>query len=555
MKKINGLIKNELKKQYKKISVKVIVILILISSLLLPVGVKLLDEWSNDQWYLENYKNNLTYVESNIESVKNGNSKGEILQRKYYEVEKEKYNILLDNKISYDEWRSESMEGWFYKEIESITIQAILEDYEKDVITNVDYYTSQEDIHRYFEMSKEELSKELKKIKENNRALKDNIIKNDFTKYLEGSIQNSKSDINEEKKLLLELENQFKKEPKNQELEKSIQNLKVQLAINEERLQATQYRYDNKIPYDNNDWRNLTIRDIAYNIDAKGEELLSDEEFNKGYTYEISKGLTYEDYKKNFEDNQQNIKENIELNWYSLKNNIPQIKFHTDARSSIDKIYLIYISVAIILCIIIAGGIVSSEYSTGTIRLLMIRPVSRWKFLTSKLIAVFIIGYIVLIASVSMIILSSGIIYGFSGLSTSILRYSNGAIVEGSYLLSIVPKLLFSSISLIFITAVAFAISTIVKNTALAVGLTTVLYLGSTPATMVLAELKMNWVAKTILPYMNLSTFYSNPYYLDMLKSQYSIILNPVFGAIQLLVLAAILIGISFIVFIKRDMK
>ena len=209
-----------------------------------------------------------------------------------------------------------------------------------------------------------------------------------------------------------------------------------------------------------------------------------------------------------------------------------------------------YVSIAIILCIIIGGGIVSSEYSTGTVRLLIIRPVSRWKILLSKLISVFIIGYGVLLTTVVLNIISSGIINGFGGLATKVIAFSGDKIVEQNFIISIIPKLLFSSISLIFIIALVFAISTIIKNTALAVGLTTVAYLGSSIATMIMAGLGMKWVGKTILPYMNLSTFITDPNYAERFND---IVLNPTMGAIQLLVFVTILIIASLLVFEKRD--
>ncbi len=555
MGKVNGLIKNELIKQYKKVSVKVIVILILLLSLLLPFGVKFLQQLGNDDWYIENYKNQISYLDMNMQSIENSNKKGDMLQKRYYEAEKKQYNLLIDNKISYEDWRSESASQWVEKETESIAIEAMLEGYDKETILTHSYSLAEEDVTRYFEMPKEELQGTLDKVNKEKTSIEEAIIKNDYIKFLDSSIALSKESIEQQKKEIVVMEEQLKNEPQNKELGKAIESSKLQLAMTEERLQATQYRYDNKIPYDNGDWRNLTIKDLAYKIDSKGQPVLSEEEFNQQYMYQISKGVTYESYKKTYEENQQKISESIALDWYSLETNVPQIDFHKDARSSVDTIYLIYVSVAIILCVIIAGGIVSSEYSTGTIRLLMIRPVTRWKILFSKLSAVFIIGYTTLISTVLLVIFSSGLLYGFGGFSTKILAYSGGAIVEKSYLISIIPKLLFSSISLIFIIALAFAISTIIKNTALAVGLTIVMYLGASPATLVMANLKMTWVSKTILPYMNLSSFHMSPYYVNMLKEQYNIILNPNMGAIQLAILAVILVAISFAIFVKRDVK
>ena len=185
----------------------------------------------------------------------------------------------------------------------------------------------------------------------------------------------------------------------------------------------------------------------------------------------------------------------------------------------------------------------------------MIRPVSRWKFLFSKLMAVLIVGYTTLILSVGMLIISSGITYGFKGFGTNVISFVGGSIVEKNYIASIIPKLMFSSISLIFIIAVAITLSTITRNTALSVGLTMMMYLGSSPATLMLTGLNMKWVTKTIFPYMNLSNFYGDSIIVGMIKQQFGVNLDPNFGAAYLLIFAAILLAISFISFVKRDVK
>ncbi|WNF38736.1 ABC transporter permease [Bacillaceae bacterium IKA-2] len=62
-----------------------------------------------------------------------------------------------------------------------------------------------------------------------------------------------------------------------------------------------------------------------------------------------------------------------------------------------------------LLIMIIAADLVSSEYSLGTVKLLLTRPVERWKVLLSK--------YITLILTVSLIIFIFGFLsYSFSGL-------------------------------------------------------------------------------------------------------------------------------------------
>ena len=555
MRKIGILTKNELIKQYKKVGTKVILILILISALAIPGAIKFISEKeSNHNFHIENYKSQLEYLEAESKSLdKEGSTKFNQLLKASRNKEKEKLNLLIDNNISYDDWRSESVGQWFENEVSMIMMQAILDGYDiKDI---PDYYFGPEKLQSYYAMSKEEIKAELDRIKSSNSKLKDGIVKNDFMSYVDASIKSMKDSIKNQNQAIKIMEESIKADPQKAELKTALEGAKIQLKATEGRLEATEYRYNNKIAYDNNEWKSNTIRDIGFKYDSQMEPMLDEERFNQQYSHQISRGMTYETYKKDFEDRQQKVKESIELNWYSLKNDIPQLQFQKDARSSVDQIYLMYVSVVIVLSIIIAGGIVSSEFSTGTVRLLMIRPVSRWKFLLSKLMAVLIIGYVTLILSVVLLMIPSGITYGFGGFSTNIISFVGGSIVEKNYILSIIPKLLFSSISLIFIIAVAITLSTITRNTALSVGLTMMMYLGSSPATLMLTGLNMKWVTKTIFPYMNLSNFYGESVTVEMIKQQFGVALDPNFGAAYLLIAAAILLVISFISFVKRDVK
>ncbi|PWL51392.1 MAG: ABC transporter permease [Clostridium cadaveris] len=554
MRKIGILTKNELIKQYKKVGTKVILILILISALAIPGAIKFISEKErNSNSYIEHYKSQLEYLDMDNKNLeKEGNTKNNQLLKAIRSKEKEKLNILIDNNISYDDWRSDSVNQWFENEVSIITIQAILDGHEtKDI---PDYFGS-EKIQIFSSMSKEELQEELKILNKSNPKLKDGIVKNDFMSYLDANIKSMKESVNKQKENIKTMEDAIKADPKKNDLKAVLESAKAQLKATEGRLEATQYRYNNKIAYDNNDWKSNTIKDIGFKYDSQMEAMLDEERFNQQYSHQISRGMTYETYKKDFEDKQKKIKEEIELNWYSLKNEVPQIKFQKDARSSVDQLYLMYVSVIIVVSIIIAGGIVSSEFSTGTVRLLMIRPVSRWKFLFSKLMAVLIVGYTTLILSVGMLIISSGITYGFKGFGTNVISFVGGSIVEKNYIASIIPKLMFSSISLIFIIAVAITLSTITRNTALSVGLTMMMYLGSSPATLMLTGLNMKWVTKTIFPYMNLSNFYGDSIIVGMIKQQFGVNLDPNFGAAYLLIFAAILLAISFISFVKRDVK
>lgn len=297
----------------------------------------------------------------------------------------------------------------------------------------------------------------------------------------------------------------------------------------------------------------MTIRDIANYAGAIHEELVSQDDFKSIFSWEIAyQGLTYDNYLIQRENRITDAKERLQMDWYSLENDIPQTKFVSDARSSLLDTYKVYLSIAVVVAIIIGGGIVASEYSTGTVRLLMIRPVSRWKILLSKLMAVVIFGYITLFMGIIVNTISSGIAFSFGDYSVPMLVMKNGEVITKNFFVYLMPNILFISISMIFIISVVFTLSTVIRNTAFAVGITMAGFLGSTTAVTLAAHLGMKWVSKTCLPYINLTNYVDESYIINSLKEM-GWNLNPTLGAVHLMAIAVVLIVISFAVFSKRD--
>lgn len=553
MGKIFGLIKNEWIKQYKKISVKVILILILVASIAAPFLLKFFNNNNDLKWSMESYENQLEWLQVEKDGV-DASAKNAQINKDIIQAEMDVFNLRMEKQISWSDWRDSIIGDLQYKQNMTIMLNAIKSGLKGADLTNNIYRIDPMSLEEYYELSAEELQKEIDKFTNETAELKKTIENNDYMAYLAGVIKDTEKEIEDSKKNITTLEADLAKDKENKEIPLAIEGLKKSIATKEELLKAYKYKHDNNIVYDANDWRHNTVEHIKMSIEAKNEELLTEESFKQSFSWEINRqGYTYEKYQKDRENRIAFAEENLVLDWYSLENNIPRVQFIKDARNSLNETYLFYITIAILLCIIIGGGIVSSEYSTGTVRLLMIRPVSRWKILFSKLAAVFIIGYGAMFAAFLLNIVSSGIANGFGTLGTPILAIKDGAVVHQNFILSLIPNLMFASISLIFIIAVVFFFSTVARNTALAVGLTMVGFLGSMPAAQVAANLKMTWVGSTFLPYVNLTTFVGGESWVIESLEQMGVTLNATMGAVQLLVIAVVLTVISFVVFTKRD--
>jgi len=68
-----------------------------------------------------------------------------------------------------------------------------------------------------------------------------------------------------------------------------------------------------------------------------------------------------------------------------------------------------------LIVMVIAADIVSSEFSTGTMKLLLTRPVSRWKILLSKLITLIFFVSLIVFATGLISYLISGVVFGYGG--------------------------------------------------------------------------------------------------------------------------------------------
>lgn len=155
---------------------------------------------------------------------------------------------------------------------------------------------------------------------------------------------------------------------------------------------------------------------------------------------------------------------------YALKHNL-NITSEISLQSVLMNFFDEFMLMIIIMVFMIAGSIMSNEYNNGTIKLLLVRPYSRIKILLSKYITVLICILIAILIMVIAELLIGGVTLGFSSLSTPALYYNAKLDTLQTYNifayfgLNIIGKLP----NLIILATLAFAISTIFSNTALAI--------------------------------------------------------------------------------------
>jgi len=250
--------------------------------------------------------------------------------------------------------------------------------------------------------------------------------------------------------------------------------------------------------------------------------------------------LAQEGIPKSFKEN---LKKEIAINNYRLENNLPPIEsrslwgFMNTSKSMIMVVTLI--------TIIIAAGSVASEFSWGTIKLLLIRPVSRSKILASKYLGSlsFALALLILLFVFSFIV--GGILYGFEGVEQSYLAYVDGNIVEQSMFFHIISLYGYTAINLLMFVTLAFMISTVFRSSSISIGLA--IFLMFTGQQIVSLFSKYEWVKYTLFANIDLMQYVDGIPIVEGMTMGFSVVVLAVY--------LIIFITLSWLVFNKRDVS
>lgn len=127
-----------------------------------------------------------------------------------------------------------------------------------------------------------------------------------------------------------------------------------------------------------------------------------------------------------------------------------------------------------LLVLAIASDLVSGERTAGTIKMLLTRPVRRWKILLSKLAALFLYVSLTVVVSAVLCYLISGAVFGYEGWNIPVFT---GFVIQGSTIqdgfVHAVPQWLYLMmeagliwVSSMTVAMLAFMVSVLVRSTA-----------------------------------------------------------------------------------------
>lgn len=241
------------------------------------------------------------------------------------------------------------------------------------------------------------------------------------------------------------------------------------------------------------------------------------------------------------EEDKAYFQELILMNEYRLTNDIPP-PTSTTIDSFMDFELDLLSMFATLFTVVVAAGIVSSEFSTGTIKMLLTRPVARWKILLSKLVTTIFYGLFIYVVTIAFSALVGVVLWGTT--TSAQLELIDGVVKEvgvwGSYFEALVLSFsdFFMSIFL------AFMIGSVFSSSSLAVGLTLFISFMGATVVMLLSRYeiaKYIWITHTDLTQYATG---SSPM-IEGLTLPFSLTMNVIYAVLFLVV--------TFTFFMKRD--
>lgn len=232
----------------------------------------------------------------------------------------------------------------------------------------------------------------------------------------------------------------------------------------------------------------------------------------------------------------------IAINEYRVKNDLSPNDgysvwgFLTDASQMIEF--------AGLFTIIIAAGIVASEFNWGTIKLLLIRPIKRGKILAAKYLTVLLFGLFMLFILFAFSGIYGMILFGFPSDPVPYLNYYNGTVTEQSMLVHLINYFGLKSINMIMLATMAFMISAAFRNSSLAIGLSLFLMFMGGQLTRLIA-VKYEWAKYILFANTDLLQYFEGAPVVEGMTLGFSVIM--------IIIYFLLFQAVAFYVFKKRD--
>lgn len=237
----------------------------------------------------------------------------------------------------------------------------------------------------------------------------------------------------------------------------------------------------------------------------------------------------------------QSMKETITLNKYYIAHNIaPSQVTGWGFASTVSNLSTLLIA----FILVVAGDIVASEFSTGTIKMLLTQTATRSKILASKYLAMLLYGGFLAAFMLVVSLIVGFIFFGFSGADLPhIYTNAHGHVVQMSTGWYLLMQYGFLMIQIIMMETIAFMISAIFRSSALAITISLLAFLVGNTLVRVLSS--YDWDKYILFANTDLSQFVANGPMIHGLTLTFSIWM--------LIAYFVVMTVLSWVVFQRRD--
>ncbi len=248
---------------------------------------------------------------------------------------------------------------------------------------------------------------------------------------------------------------------------------------------------------------NAITNPYKYLLD-KGVKDVDDERVQKVYDI-VNLQNQIESYDDNSADTIEMIK-NYKVTKYALDNNLG---YYIDDNTSLsmysgekqETLWMVLLNSSSIFAIlsicmlVLAGQIVAKEFSEGTIKFLLINPVKRGKIITSKYLTLVSMSFILMVVTFVINIVLAVIFNGGHNLGCQYVTYSlsKEKVVAYAAILYYAKTYLLSFVQVIVYETMAFALSSLLRSTAAAVGAGIACMLGGSIVTSIMMAFHIDW--------------------------------------------------------------
>ncbi len=293
------------------------------------------------------------------------------------------------------------------------------------------------------------------------------------------------------------------------------------------KIELLEYRLDNNVSYEKS-YLDTAIRTLESTINGK-------KRYEEAKT-EKEKESFASDYAR-FMENEYILKEKVDIN--------NEQSLYGILRNFLGE----YLFLILVFVILIAGSMVSDEFSKGTIKSLLILPYKRNQILLAKLITVLLMIPFVTLFLVVCEFIVGGLFFGYSSLSAPVVAYNfklNGIEVMSLFKYFLLCFLGLSPM-LILLATLAFGLSTIICSTAFAITITFCGFIASSIINQFALFYKVKFLNYFVTTNWDLRYFIfggSSPYEISMKQS-----------IIVCFIYFAIMVVVMFVVFKRKNIK